>query len=101
MEYISRMEHEEFAKRLDDEDTRQNKRLEKLEKDVENNNKLLVVVERLANSIENMQREIGDQGKRILEIENRDGDKWRKAVWLVVTLAIGGVVGYVLKNIGL
>jgi hypothetical protein len=101
MEYITRVEHDEFAKRIHDEDTRQNKRIEKLETDVKNNNNLIVVVERLANSIENMQREIRTQGEKIEIIESRDGQKWRNASWLIVTLIIGGVVGYILKHIGL
>ena len=101
MEYISRAEHDEFAKRIHDEDARQNHRIKELEDKVDATNKLLVVIEKLTNNIENMQKEIKRQGERLLVIENRDGENWRKAVWLVVSLVIGGVVGYILKHIGL
>ena len=54
---ITRAEHNEFAKRMEEEHHRQNRRIGELEKACEENNKLLVSVERLALSMENMQKE--------------------------------------------
>ena len=51
---ITRAEHEEFRKRLDDENHRQNKRIDLLEKSVQQFNNLTASVEKLAVNMENM-----------------------------------------------
>ena len=94
-EFLTRAEHKEFAQRMEDEHKRQNHRIEKLEKETEQNNKLLVSVERLAVSMENMQKEQKDQGERLEVLESRDGELWRKAIGDVVTALIGLAIGYI------
>ena len=54
---ITRAEHEEFKKRIEDENHRQNKRIEVLVKITQQINSLTVSVEKLAQSIELM---VGD-----------------------------------------
>lgn len=99
--WIARQEYEEHNKRMEDEHKRQNHRIELLEKATEQNNKLLVSVERLAVSMENMQKEQQEQGERLEILENRDGEMWRKVVSHVITVAIGIVVGYIFTQIGM
>ena len=99
--YITRQEYEEHNKRMDDEHKRQNHRLEDLEKTTTQNNKLLLSVEKLALNMENMQKEQRDQGERLEALESRDGEMWRKAVGHVITVAIGIVIGYVFKQLGM
>lgn len=94
-DFLTRAEHKEFAQRMEDEHKRQNHRIEKLEKETEQNNKLLVSVERLAVSMENMQKEQRDQGERLEVLESRDGEMWRKAIGYVVTAIIGLAIGYI------
>lgn len=98
---LSRAEHIEFAKRMDDEHNRQNKRITNLEKTVEENNKLLVSIERLASNMESMQKEQEEQGKRLVKLEQKDGEMWRKAVGYVVTAVIGIVIGFLFKQLGM
>lgn len=93
--------HDEFAKRMQEEHSRQNQRIGALEKKYEENNKLLVSVERLASSMEIMQKEIKNQSCRISEIENRDGEMWRKVVGHVVTAVISIVAGFIFAQIGM
>jgi translation initiation factor 2B subunit (eIF-2B alpha/beta/delta family) len=93
--------HEEFAKRMQDEHDRQNHRISKLEKEFDQNNKLLVSVEKLALSMENMQRELKNQSDRLDEIEGRDGEMWRKVVGYAVTAVIGAVIGFIFTQIGM
>ena len=50
MEYVGREEHTEFAKRIEDEQHRQNRRIELLEESVKQNTALTVSVEKLANN---------------------------------------------------
>lgn len=100
-EYLTRVEHKEFAQRMEDEHKRQNHRIDKLEKETEQNNKLLVSVERLALSMENMQKEQKDQGERLEVLESRDGEMWRKAIGYIISAVIGGVIVFVFKQIGM
>ena len=98
---LTRAEHNEFARRMEDEHTRQNKRISELEKVVGENNKLLVSVERLALSMETMQKEQEDQGNRLEKLEARDGEKWRKLIGYVISGVVGILVGFLFKQIGM
>ena len=68
---ITRAEHEEFRRRLEEEHSRVNKRLEMLEENTEKLN------------------------------ENRDGEKWRSVVGYVITLIVGLAVGYIATSVGI
>lgn len=101
MEYVGREEHTEFAKRIEDEQHRQNRRIELLEEAVKQNTALTVSVERLANSMKNMANEQIKQGERLEALEGRDGEMWRTVVKYVLTAALGLVIGLVATQIGL
>ena len=94
---ITRAEHEEFRKRMEEEDKRQNKRLDNLEE----NAKLLSSIEKLAANMEHMAEEQEKQGKRLETLEKRDGEMWRKVVGYIITAVIGVVVGFVFTQIGM
>lgn len=98
---ISRAEHEEFCRRIDDENNRQNKRLELLEENVRQIGALTTSVEKLATSMSNMVKEQERQGERLQELEDRDGEMWRKVVGYVITSVVGIVVGFLFTQIGL
>lgn len=100
-ETISRKEHEEFCKRMEEEHHRQNKRLELLEGSVKQIGSLATSVEKLALSLQSMVKEQEQQGRRLEVLENRDGEMWRKAVGYLVTAVIGIVIGYAFKQIGM
>lgn len=100
-EYITTEFHNEYAKRMEEEHVRQNHRIADLEDAVKENNKLLLSVERLVISVENMQKELKCQGEKIDEIESRDGAKWRKVTEYVALAIIGAVAGFLLAQIGL
>ncbi len=101
-EYISRAEHEEFRrfmeaenKRLEDENDRQNHRLNTLEETVKQVAAISTSVEKLALNMENMLKEQVSQGKRLETLEDRDGAMWRKVVGHVITAVITLVLGYI------
>lgn len=105
---ISRAEHEEFAKRmvaenqrLDDENRRQNKRLDILEENAKAQTALAVSVERLATNMENMLKEQKEQGKRLETLESRDGEMWRKVVTYIATVIVGIVIGFIFRQAGM
>ena len=99
--YLTRAEHEEYSKRMEDEHKRQNHRIGELEKATTQNQKLLISVEKLAINMENMQKEQQAQREEIEEIKGRDGNKWREVVKYVVVTLIGIGLGYIAKNLGL
>lgn len=100
MEGITREEHNEFVKRVEDENHRQNRRLEKVEDLVVKVGDIAASVEKMAMSMQSMVSEQERQGKRLEKLESRDGEMWRKAVGYVVTALLGAVIGFALKQIG-
>ena len=71
---IARAEHEEFAKRIDAENTRQNRRIEALEQSVDR-------FGRIASSVE-----------RLDKLEGKPGENWNVTVKSILT-AIGSAIG--------
>ncbi len=98
-EPISRGEHEEFAKRIDAQEKRQDKRLEMLENTVREIGALTLSVQRLAQSLENMVEEQERQGRRLQALEDRDGEKWRKLMGYIATALTSGAVTLLLSQI--
>jgi hypothetical protein len=99
--FLPRREHEEFAKRMDEEHTRQNHRITLLEENLNQIQSLTISVEKMAFSMESMAKELGTQGNRLETLESRDGEMWRKVVGYAITTVIGIVVGYIFRQIGL
>ena len=99
--YITRAEHEEFRRRLEEENRRQDKRIELLEDNMRELNQLTASVGKLATSVESMVKEQEKQGKRLETLEDRDGAMWRKVVAYGATAVIGIVIGYIARQIGL
>ena len=71
---IERAEHEEFAKRIDAENPRQNRRIEALEQSVDR-------FGRIASSVE-----------RLDKLEGKPGENWNVTVKSILT-AIGSAIG--------
>lgn len=108
IEYLSRREHEEFARRMetensrrDDEDKRQNHRIELLERNAEETRKLTVSVEKMATSMEQMVKEQAKQGQRLDEIEKEPGEKWKRATWEVLKYILVAVLALAAAKVGL
>lgn len=97
---ITRAEHDEFVKRIEDENHRQNRRLDIIDGKISELMKLTSSIERLATNMESMVKEQEKQGKRLGDLESRDGEMWRKIIGHVVTTIIGIVIGYIFKNLG-
>ena len=100
-ETISRREHDEFARRIDAENHRQNNRIAKLEEGISETHELTVTVGKLATNMESMLKEMERQGKRLSALEERDGEMWRKVVGYVITAVIGLILGAAFTNLGI
>lgn len=97
--FITRVEHEEFSRRIDDENRRQNHRINEMEKTIKHLSDLTVSVEKMAVSVENMARELVKQGDRLDAIETRplkDLGSFKGGIIGAIASAIGcGIVGYI------
>lgn len=107
-DFISRAEHEEFARRMDDEDKRQNKRLEMVERQLEQVQSIAVSVEKMACNMQAMleeQKRQGDeqkkQGARLEALESEPGKEWKKfkaGIIAAIAAAIGTGIVTILVN---
>ena len=79
-EMITRVEHEEFGRRIEERDKRQDKRIELLEESTKRLEALSISIEKLATNMEHMLKEQIQQGERLEALESRDGEMWRKLV---------------------
>ncbi len=112
-ESISRAEHEDYVrrvetenKRMQDENDRQNKRLEQLENNmnqiiVQQLTTLTTTIKSLEISVSNMLKEQAEFSERLKKLENRDGDMWRTAVKYALSALVGGVVTFALVRLGM
>lgn len=98
---ITRAEHEEFRRRIEEENKRQDKRIEILEENAKRIEGLNSSIEKLALNMENMLKEQLKQGKRLEVLESRDGEMWRKVVSYAITAIVGIVIGFLFKQFGM
>lgn len=98
---IARAEHEEFRRRLEEENKRQDKRIEILEQNVQQVSSLTVSVAKMAQSLELMVKEQERQGERLEALEGRDGEMWRKVMGYIMTAIVGIVIGFIFNQIGM
>lgn len=106
-EYLTRREHEEFAKRMDtenarrdDENKRQNERLKQMEAAINKIGDLTVSVEKMAISITTMASEIKQQGERLETIEQKPAKRWNSLVDDITKLIVAALVGFALAKFG-
>lgn len=98
MDDITRGEIDVLIGRINDENARQNKRLDKLENVVEKINTLAEATTKLAASVESMQKEVEKHGARLEKIEEQPAENWRAIVKTVVTVLITAAITYLLSG---
>lgn len=91
MEYIGRAEHYEFAKRMEEEHNRQNKRIKDVEDEIKQINSIAMSVKELAIGVKSMVEEQKKQGERLEKLENVPADNWR-TIKVGFMSAVGGAV---------
>lgn len=98
---ITRTEHEEFRRRIEEENKRQDKRIALLEEQTREIGEQNASIERLAVNMEHMLTEQVAQGKRLEVLEKRDGEMWRKVTGYIITTIVGLALGLLATHIGL
>ena len=94
-DFVTKAVHEEFAKRIDEENDRQNHRISILETGQAQINELVSSVKVLAVNMETMSKELSKQGERLTEIEGKPAKRWETVVACILT----GIVGFLLNMI--
>ena len=83
----------EAFKRLEDENNRQNHRINLIEQTMQHIQDLTSSVQLLAHDMARMLDEQKAQGERLTALEEEPGDKWKKATSKAMDTIIGIVVG--------
>lgn len=92
-DYITRREHDEFVKRMEDEHERISKRLTNHDKATKELQQLVNAVGKMAVNMENMLTEIQSQGVRLKNLEEYENKTWntiKNGVYNAIGAAIGG-----------
>lgn len=87
--------------RIDERSKRNEGRIKLLEENQETLHKLVTSVELIAKSQERIEGTVGEMTRKVENLEQADGKKWRAVVEKVVTVIVAAVIGYVLAHVGL
>lgn len=107
-EYITRREHEEFARRMetenkrrDDENNRQNARISAVEAAAQRIGDLTISIEKMAINIDTMVKELKSQGTRLENLESKPAKRWESLVSDIIKLLVAAIIGFGLAKLGL
>lgn len=98
-EFVTLQVHQEFAKRIDEENTRQNHRLSDLEKNFAMIQTLAISTEKLALNMEIMAKEVAKQGSRLEVLELKPVKRWELVITTIITGIVGAIVGFAMSLI--
>lgn len=96
--YVTKEVHDEFCKRIEDENARQNHRISELEGKCGQITELITSVKVLATNMEQMAKEQAKQGERLEAIEEKPAKRWETIVNTVITTLLGLCIGYLLNG---
>ncbi len=90
-DFITRAEHNEFVKRMEEENKRQNNRIGAAENSLEVCKELASSVERLAENMASMKEELSNQGTRLETLEKKPGDRWETVLKTALTTIVSSL----------
>lgn len=99
--YLPMAVHNEYARRMEDEHKRQNKRITDLEEKVEDIGTLTASVQSLAKSVEQMAKAQEKQGKRLETLEQKPAKRWESIVEKAILVLVTALVTFALAKLGL
>ena len=98
-DFITRAEHTEFVKRMEEENKRQNNRITSAENSLEVCKELASSVERLAENMASMKEELTNQGTRLETLEKKPGDRWETVLKTALTTIVSSLAAMVFAAI--
>ena len=99
-DFITRHEHEEYVKPMEQEHKGMNARIKDLETEVKEIADLTISINKLALSVDSMAKEQKKQREQLESLKARDGERWRTVTTYIITAVIGILIGFVYKQIG-
>ena len=96
--YVTQNEFNLATKRIDEENKRQNERLQSLETNYAIVNQLSVHMERLASNMEAMAKELARQGTKLDDLEMKPSKRWDLIVTSIITGLAGAFIGLLIKG---
>lgn len=97
--FITRAEHNEFVKRMEEENKRQNNRITSAENSLEVCRELASSVECLAENMASMKEELIKQGNRLMTLEKKPGDRWETVLKTALTTIVSSLAAMVFAAI--
>ena len=96
--YITRFEFDERNKRLEDENNRQNHRIDKLEKIADQLTDMAASIKAMVVTMQSMQKEQERQGLRLDDIEKKPADNWNQLIYTIIAMVATAAVTLLLKG---
>ena len=100
-DYVTRYEYDERQKRIDDENNRQNKRLDKLETITDQIADMAASIKAMVVTMQAMQKEQEERGKRLADIEKKPADNWNQLVYSLIAMIATAAITYIITKGGL
>lgn len=92
--YVTEKEFGLATKRIDDENHRQNERIQALENNYAIVNQLSIHMERLATNMEAMAKELAKQGAKLNDLEMKPAKRWDLVITTLISGGLGAMIGY-------
>lgn len=99
--YVTQIEYKERQARLDDENRRQNHRIEKLEEMADRLTEIALSVKALAVTMEWMRKDLSKYGSQINDMEKQPADNWNKLILTLVTAIASAAVTWIFAKGGI
>lgn len=99
-EFVSRAEYDERQKRIDDENRRQNHRIDKLETITDQIADMAASIKAMVVTMQSMQKEQEEQGKRLSDIEKKPADNWDRLVYSIIAMIASAAVTWIIAKGG-
>lgn len=99
-EYVTKAVHDLVIGRINDEQTRQNRRIDALESKADALSDLAASVKVLANNMETIAKDQAKISTRLDELESEPAENWKKLVGYVLGAIVAGVIGFLLRGAG-
>ena len=77
------------------------RRIDEHDEAIKENNDLIGAIKELAIETKYMREDLNETIERLDKLESKDGDKWEKFKWLILTAVVSIVVGFLAGVVGL
>ena len=96
-----RIDFERRLTQVEDRAKSNTRRIDEHDEAIKENNELIGAIKEIVVETKYMRKDLNETIDRLDELENKDGDKWEKFKWTVLTAVISIVVGFLACAVGL